>query len=147
MAEERKYIPFSDLHVAYDDGQAVSENDSVLFPVIINDNGSIANKLIKYSSLGISGVETDLTKIENRLSTVERDVDEERTERTEADTKIKSSLEAETTARLINDELLQEQINEVAVQTDWNQDDDRAMDYLKNRPTAITDAEIEALFI
>lgn len=71
----------------------------------------------------------------------------ERTERTDADAEIITSLEDETTARRLNDELLQQQIEEVAVQTDWEQDDNMALDYLKNKPTTITDAEIEALFI
>lgn len=71
----------------------------------------------------------------------------ERTERTDADAEIITSLEDETTARRLNDELLQQQIEEVAVQTDWEQDDNTALDYLKNKPTTITDAEIEALFI
>ena len=68
-------------------------------------------------------------------------------DRTDADAEIITSLEDETTARRVNDELLQQQIEEVAVQTDWEQDDAMALDYLKNRPTTITDAEIEALFI
>ena len=68
-------------------------------------------------------------------------------DRTDADAEIITSLEDETTARRVNDELLQQQIEEVAVQTDWNQDDATALDYLKNRPSSITDAEIEALFI
>lgn len=71
----------------------------------------------------------------------------ERTERTDADAEIITSLEDETTARRLNDELLQQQIEEVSVQTDWDQDDNMALDYLKNKPTTITDAEIEALFI
>lgn len=71
----------------------------------------------------------------------------ERTERTDADAEIITSLEDETSARRLNDELLQQQIEEVAVQTDWEQDDTMALDYLKNKPTTITDAEIEALFI
>lgn len=72
---------------------------------------------------------------------------DEITDRTDADAEIITSLEDETTARRLNDELLQQQIQEVAVQTDWNQDDSFALDYLKNRPTAITNAEIENLFI
>lgn len=71
----------------------------------------------------------------------------ERTERTDADAEIITSLEDETTARRMGDELLQQQIEEVAVQTDWEQDDNMALDYIKNKPTTITDAEIEALFI
>lgn len=67
--------------------------------------------------------------------------------RTDADAEIITSLEDETTARRVNDELLQQQIEEVMVQTDWEQDDAMALDYLKNKPTTITDAEIEALFI
>ena len=67
--------------------------------------------------------------------------------RTDADAEIITSLEDETTARRLNDELLQQQIEEVAVQTDWEQDDAMALDYLKNKPTSITEAEIEALFI
>ena len=67
-------------------------------------------------------------------------------DRTDADAEIITSLEDETTARRVNDELLQQQIEEVAVQTDWEQDDTMALDYLKNKPTTITDAEIEALF-
>lgn len=68
-------------------------------------------------------------------------------DRTDADAEIITSLEVETTARRENDELLQQKIEEVAVQTDWDQDDSLALDYLKNKPTTITDADIEALFI
>lgn len=68
-------------------------------------------------------------------------------DRTDADVELITSLEDETDARRVNDELLQQQIEEVAVQTDWEQDDSMALDYLKNKPTTITDAEIEALFI
>ena len=68
-------------------------------------------------------------------------------DRTDADAEIITSLEVETKARRENDELLQQQIEEVAVQTDWEQDDVMALDYLKNKPTTITDADIEALFI
>lgn len=68
-------------------------------------------------------------------------------DRTDADAEIITSLEDETTARRVNDELLQQQIEDVAVQTDWEQDDAMALDYLKNKPTTITDTEIEALFI
>ena len=67
--------------------------------------------------------------------------------RADADEEIITSLKDETTARRVNDELLQQQIEAVAVQTDWAQDDIMALDYLKNKPTTITDAEIEALFI
>lgn len=67
--------------------------------------------------------------------------------RADADEEIITSLKDETTARRVNDELLQQQIEAVAVQTDWEQDDIMALDYLKNKPTTITDAEIEALFI
>ena len=69
------------------------------------------------------------------------------TDRTDADAEIITSLEDETTARRLGDELLQQQIEDVAVQTDWEQDDAMALDYLKNKPTTITDADIEALFI
>lgn len=68
-------------------------------------------------------------------------------ELTDADAEIITSLEDEKTARRVNDELLRQQIEDVAVQTDWEQDDVMALDYLKNKPTTITDAEIEALFI
>lgn len=68
-------------------------------------------------------------------------------DRTDADAEIITSLEDETTARRVNDELLQQQIEDVSVQTDWEQDDAMALDYLKNKPTTITDTEIEALFI
>lgn len=71
----------------------------------------------------------------------------ERTERTDADAEIITSLEDETTARRLNDELLQQQIEEVSVQTDWDQDDNMAPDYLKNKPIPITSADIGALFI
>lgn len=67
--------------------------------------------------------------------------------RTDADAEIITSLKDEMTARRVNDELLQQQIENVAAQTDWDQDDIMALDYLKNKPTTITDAEIDALFI
>lgn len=78
----------------------------------------------------------------------------EKDARTDADAEISTSLEEEKKARHANDELLQQQIEDVAVQieavavqTDWAQDDAMAIDYLKNKPTTITDAEIAALFI
>ena len=72
---------------------------------------------------------------------------EEAVEREESDAEIITSLEEETAARRLNDDLLQQQIEEVAVQTDWNQDDSMALDYLKNKPSKISDLEIEVLFI
>jgi len=69
MAEERGYLEFSKLPFACEQGQTISGD--VLFPVIVKDNGSLANMLVHYSSLGINGVETDLTAIRNRLSTAE----------------------------------------------------------------------------
>lgn len=73
------------------------------------------------------------------------DIEKERAIAAEAE--ILTSLEDEKTALRGNDELLQQQIADVAVQTDWEQDDVMALDYLKNKPTTITDAEIKALFI
>lgn len=67
--------------------------------------------------------------------------------RDEADGEIINSLEDETAARRINDQLLEQQIAEVAVQTDWNEDDSSSLAYLRNRPPAISTLEIEALFI
>lgn len=64
-----------------------------------------------------------------------------------ADAEIITSLEDETTARRLNDELLEQQIAEVAVQTDWNENDSQSLAYLKNHPLAISNLEIEALFI
>lgn len=68
-------------------------------------------------------------------------------DRTDADAEIINSLEDETAARRLNDELLQQQIEEVAVQTDWDEDDSSSLAYLQNRPAPITTAEIDALFI
>ena len=68
-------------------------------------------------------------------------------DRTDADAEIITSLEDETTARRVNDELLQQQIEEVAVQTNWDEDDSSSLAYLQNRPAPITTAEIDALFI
>lgn len=67
--------------------------------------------------------------------------------RDSADGEIITSLEDETTARRLNDELLSQQIEEVAVQTDWNENDSQSLAYLKNHPLAISNLEIEALFI
>lgn len=64
-----------------------------------------------------------------------------------ADAEIITSLEDETTARRLGDELLQQQIEEVAVQTNWDEDDSSSLAYLQNRPAPITTAEIDALFI
>ena len=64
-----------------------------------------------------------------------------------ADAEIITSLEDETAARRINDELLAQQIEDVAVQTDWNEDNSQSLAFLKNRPSAISNLEIEALFI
>lgn len=69
------------------------------------------------------------------------------TDREGADAEIITSLEDETTARRLGDELLQQQIDEVAVQTDWEQGDATKLDYLKNKPIPITQADIDALFI
>lgn len=68
-------------------------------------------------------------------------------DRTDADSEIITSLEDETTARRLNDELLEQQIAEVSVQTDWNEDNSQSLAYLKNRPSAISNLEIDALFI
>ena len=67
--------------------------------------------------------------------------------RTDADAEIITSLEDETTARRLNDELLEQQIADVTVQTDWNEDNSQSLAYLKNRPSAISNLEIDALFI
>lgn len=61
--------------------------------------------------------------------------------------KIKREVGDEATARQLNDELLEMQIEENAVQTDWNQPDSTRLDYLKNKPIPITEADINALFI
>lgn len=65
----------------------------------------------------------------------------------QGDAEIITTLEDETAARQINDDLLQQQIEEVAVQTDWEQGDATKLDYLKNKPIPITQADIDALFI
>ena len=64
-----------------------------------------------------------------------------------ADAEIINSLEDETTARRLGDELLAMQIEEASAQTDWDQGDASKKDYLKNKPTPITEADINALFI
>ena len=69
------------------------------------------------------------------------------TDRTDADAEIITSLEDETTARRLGDDLLQQQIEEVSVQTNWDEDDSSSLAYLQNRPAPITTAEIDALFI
>lgn len=66
-------------------------------------------------------------------------------DRTDADAEIVTSLEDETTARRVNDELLQQQIEEVAVQTDWEEEDPGSLAYLKNKPLEMTDEEINNL--
>ncbi|MBO7550641.1 MAG: hypothetical protein J6T62_04175 [Fibrobacter sp.] len=63
------------------------------------------------------------------------------------DAEIITTLEDETAVRQINDDLLQQQIEEVAVQTDWEQGDETKLDYLKNKPIPITQADIDAIFI
>lgn len=60
---------------------------------------------------------------------------------------VTGALADEATAREIADELLQGQIGEVAVQTNWDEDDSSSFAYLQNRPAPISNAEIEALFI
>ena len=61
--------------------------------------------------------------------------------------KIKREVGDEADAREIGDELLAMQIEENAVQTDWEQGDANKLDYLKNKPIPITQADIDALFI
>lgn len=61
--------------------------------------------------------------------------------------KIKREVGDEADAREIGDELLAMQIEENAVQTDWEQGDATKLDYLKNKPIPITQADIDALFI
>lgn len=61
--------------------------------------------------------------------------------------KIKREVGYEADAREIGDELLAMQIEENAVQTDWEQGDATKLDYLKNKPIPITQADIDALFI
>lgn len=63
------------------------------------------------------------------------------------DSEIITTLEDETAARQVNDDLLQQQIDDVAVQTDWEQGDPSKLDYLKNKPIPITSADIDAIFI
>lgn len=84
---------------------------------------------------------------ENSCSDLESSIESETTARENADGEIITSLEDETTARRLNDELLEQQIAEVSVQTDWNEDDSGSMAYLKNRPSKISNLEIDALFI
>lgn len=74
-------------------------------------------------------------------------ITDEATARDTADGEIITSLEDETTARRLNDELLEQQIADIAVQTDWDEDDSQSMAFLKNRPSAISTLEIDALFI
>ena len=61
--------------------------------------------------------------------------------------KIKREVGDEASAREIGDELLAMQIEEASAQTDWDQGDASKIDYLKNKPTPITAADIDALFI
>lgn len=61
--------------------------------------------------------------------------------------KIKREVADEATERQVNDELLAMQIEEASAQTDWDQGDASKIDYLKNKPTPITEADIDALFI
>ena len=68
-------------------------------------------------------------------------------DREESDAEIITSLEDETTARRLNDALLEQQIADVSVQTDWNEADSASMAFLKNKPSKISDLEIEVLFI
>lgn len=77
----------------------------------------------------------------------QQELQDEASTREDADAEIITSLEDETEARRLNDELLSQQIEEVAVQTDWNEDNTQSLAYLKNHPTAISDLEIEALFV
>lgn len=83
--------------------------------------------------------------VENRAVTAA--LNDEIAGRTDADAEIITSLEDETLARQLGDELLAQQIEDVAVQTDWNEDNSQSMAFLKNRPSAISNLEIDALFI
>lgn len=74
-------------------------------------------------------------------------ISDEVTARDSADDEIIESLEDETTARRLNDELLSQQIQEVAVQTDWEEDDPLKLEFLKNKPSPISTLEIDALFV
>ena len=74
-------------------------------------------------------------------------ISDEATARDSADDEIIESLEDETTARKLNDELLSQQIQEVAVQTDWEEDDPLKLEFLKNKPSPISTLEIDALFV
>lgn len=57
------------------------------------------------------------------------------------------TLEDETTARQVADELLQGQIDELSqTQTDWDEEDSSSLSYLKNHPQPISALDIEALF-
>ncbi len=99
-----------------------------------------------------SQLETDNAIATHNTSTashqdIRQSIADEVTARGEADVEIITSLEDETTARRLNDELLEQQIADVAVQTDWDEDDSQSLAYLKNRPAPISNLEIEALFI
>lgn len=64
-----------------------------------------------------------------------------------ADDEIIEDLSDETSARRLNDELLQDQIEQLAQhRTDWDEDDPTSLSYLMNHPIAISDTEIEAIF-
>lgn len=78
-------------------------------------------------------------------SALRKSIEREVTDRENADGEIITSLEDETTARRVNDELLQQQIEEVAVQTDWEEEDPGSPAYLKNKPLEMTDEEIDNL--
>lgn len=78
-------------------------------------------------------------------SALRKSIEREVTDRENADGEIITSLEDETTARRVNDELLQQQIEEVAVQTDWEEEDPGSLAYLKNKPLEMTDEEINNL--
>lgn len=78
-------------------------------------------------------------------SALRNSIEREVTDRENADGEIINSLEDETAARRINDALLEQQIAEVTVQTDWEEEDSGSLAYLKNKPLEMTDEEINNL--
>lgn len=67
--------------------------------------------------------------------------------REDADSEIIASLEDETLARQLNDDLLAQQIREASVRSDWDETDTTSQAYIENHPVVLSDAEIMAAFL
>lgn len=85
--------------------------------------------------------------IESKVIVITTGFESEKKDREESESNLKKAIEDEAAARQIEDELIRLDIAAAAVNTDWNEENEKSLAYLKNKPSPISDLEIDALFI